>query len=321
MTPWDGLPRAVFPSTQLQEAQVPVLATYSHAEASPLPYGLAVYVMDSTVDGAIERHLPLYWVSSDAAAERNIDSGWYIAAEKDKVFSLRLTDVQLGHHHLHGVTVAQGRACAAEVYVDGTNVEGFAKAIDKPYQGRDRVYRGFTLAKTYAGVSGGTKSLSLFKFKQNTALETTSTRASSAVGTIEFKIFCGPYKEFQQTPSSWNEPLKDETPINEKEVVKGGKSIGVDRTGTVVQEPNNHIEGFFWTIERENEYDGGFVGKVTIYMREKSWMIRNRIMHGIVKSPKSSTAGNIQQTRKPKRKSLIFDQIDLTESPPKTPQK
>lgn len=321
MTSWESLPRAVFPSTQLQEVVAPVLGTRAHAVNSPLPFGIAVYVVNSTATGDRERHLPLYWVSHAAATERKIEPGWYIAAENEKVFSLRLPDVQTGKLRIHGVPVAENRACAVELFVDGTNVEGFPKCIDRTCNRKDRIWLGFTVAKRYVGDAGGTKFLRVFTFKNNTTSETNISEANSVVGTIELKIYCGVYREYQQKIKSLDSNLEVEKLINEKEIVKEGKTIGVDRTGTILQERNNHKEGSFWMIERETEPDGGFLGQVNIFVRDRSRLGRLGIMKesGKASEPavnESVTLGNPQRKRTPKNRAPIIDKVDLTDSPP-----
>lgn len=91
-----------------------------------------------------------------------------------------------------------------------------------------------------------------------------------------------------------------------------------------MQERNNHMEGQFWTIERQSEPRGGYVGKVTIFVRDRRWMARIGILHESENalSPtqnESAAVRNVTQRKKGSRK-RIADEIDLITplaSPPK----
>lgn len=162
---------------------------------------------------------------------------------------------------------------------------------------------------------GGTKSLREIKFKEKTASETSIiAETPSQDVTIEMKIYCGRYKEYNEVGMHhW----KVRNLLMRRKMVKQVKSSGADRTGPLIQEQNNHQEGCFWMIERDTEPYGGSVGKVTIFVREKRWLTRVGILNDNDNENGDTTLNESQPARGSRKKAPIIDKVDLTASPPK----
>jgi len=278
MVAWDKKARAVVPCSFMEEATDPLLGTFKNSEISPLPYGVGVYIVDPK-DG-LERALPLYWVSPKAAHARGVKSAWYVPADPNNTFKLKVSNVQTVNGndktHIRKVPVEPGKKCGVEIFVDGMNVGG-----DRKYKmadpGKEREIRGFTVARNYdAGDYIGKKAVRAFRFLKAETVEQSIDNENDSTGKIELRQFCGLLRSSPliAATESRADDLKESKPIDEKKAIKDGCSITVDRSGALIEEPSSRDTQY---IQRSRS-GGEEIGCVTLFVREKRWLETHRII-------------------------------------------
>lgn len=337
MEKWDHTPRAVFPSPRLLQAQHPILSTHSISTASPLPYGIAVFLANDsdTNRNATQRPLPMYWVSQVAAIRRKIPSGWYLYPSEsnsiEKNFSLRLTNVQPAENHrIHRRKLTGSLSCVAEISIDGINVGGRPKLSAKKLSpGKELSVQGFTIQKKFGSDREGMNFVKSFRWTRTGAKEEdeevaeereedyADSNSKEHVGMIQVRLFSGKrrYRELTKF-KKFTQPLKKAPALSEIEVNKDGRRFAVERIDSpVVKKPTTRV-GWKFVPEQEE-------GCITVFVREKRWLKIKSIINedgspfkDPVPSPRKSSSRRRRKSRRSARKQTrrapIKDFIDLT---------
>lgn len=131
-------------SADLINSRTPILGTSAHALASPLPYGIGVYSIDSNGE---KQALPVYFVSPKMALlrPRGVKPGGYVEAVPGTEFEIRTTAIQPKFLGVKGRKFRKGRTVDANVIVDGSFVE--LLRIDDSFE--ELVTNGFVAVKDF----------------------------------------------------------------------------------------------------------------------------------------------------------------------------
>lgn len=332
---WDGSARAVMPTSALLEAKETKLGLKEHAIASPLPYGVGVYVAEPTGD---ERLLPMYYVSEHVTKlrGRGVKAGWYVIPEVGKPFTLHVTKVN------DDKPIQPGHVSVVEIHVDGANIFGCKNENFRAETGTDEIFMGFTESSEYTEGEGfGTEKVRPFKFLKPILDAPKPLSASGpggggdvgnteGAGIVQLRIFRGKPVSSKLAVQNESFDVKEVGAVNEKAAVKEGCSVRVDRAGAAVERP---VVRMSETIVHDNKP----VGVINVFLREKFWMESRSIIdaNGNPFAPRTDdipvdlteendTEGgtaNGQDGQPPRKKpkkefvdlTIVRDNIDLTE--------
>lgn len=101
-------------SADLINSRTPILGTSAHALASPLPYGIGVYSIDSNGE---KQALPVYFVSPKMALlrPRGVKPGGYVEAVPGTEFEIRTTAIHPKFLGVKGRKFRKGRTVDVNV--------------------------------------------------------------------------------------------------------------------------------------------------------------------------------------------------------------
>lgn len=307
---YEGDPRAIVPDDAAEQASTPLSAEELRGQRTPLPFGVALYVVLD--EGRDMRCLKLYYVPNKAANTRiGVLPGWYAVAEPGQQFEVRVTNVRPMYPRVADTTVPEvepGREFGAEVWVDGANASGpSGYKMAKP--GHEQVLSGYKTRWRQNDDGFGAKVVRPFRFKQVSSAESGGSTVEDGAGTIELRIFEGIlFHGYPRDTRMHNASLHPSVTVDEKAVQKMGCAVGVERGSEEV--PMTSIVADYG-IEPKGRIK---LGTIVVHLRQPQWLKDRRVITDNFELYKLMPRDcRTQEGRKnTTRRKQICEKVDLT---------
>lgn len=261
---------AFVPTPEMFRSPVPLLGTTAQAMASPYPFGIGIYTIDS--EGR-KKALPIYYVSPKMAAERGggLRTGWYVVAVPETVFEVRLTNIQSSFPSINGVKISNGHEVLASLQVDGSFADSQRTGCSPRFV--EYAYRGFLESNVRQSGSGQANlAIRNFTFQKAAAKEsrwTTGFRDESSC--IAVDMFSG-WNSASAT-TSWLQAFDvnlGNVDVFEEQALKAGEIIQVARNGGKITETDSRSAFCMRDQKRE--------GSLYVFLRESFWLKSRRVI-------------------------------------------
>jgi hypothetical protein len=236
--------------------------------------------IDDGLDSVL-RPLPLFYVSPVVAAERAgscppITPGWYLTAHPGQNFEVRVSPTA-GAASVEQ-TCPTADTIIASVHVDGVDSNPGGYAFRKAVLACEARFRGFTESVSRSP-QGGLCVLRRFAFRKADLIEGPSkgsgqvfSAASDFSGTIRLTLESAQTSGLRTSSEERQYGAKKADPVNEREALKKGNSLGVDRMGKKITVSSS---SFHYAVrDRKNISEAGIV----VHVRERFWMESRRLV-------------------------------------------
>jgi hypothetical protein len=239
---------------------------------------------DDTAE-SVAKPMPLLYVSPAVAADRSsncppIKAGWYLTAHPGQNFEVRVSPTS-GASSVER-TCATADIIIVSVHVDGVDSSPGGFAFQRSALGCEARFRGF-VESVSRGPQGGLCVLRRFAFRKAELTEAPSTGTDQAAsganlysGAIRLVVESAKKAGLRNDPEERHFGARKADPVNERDAVKKGNSLGVDRMGKKMTVGSSSFQ--YTVVERKVLPQC----EIVINLRERFWMESRRLIdaHG-----------------------------------------
>lgn len=275
---WHRHPRAVFLALQLRHSRHVLSAHLFNPAASPYPFGLGVYALQTPNKRFTKRdQLPLLYVSHEVAVDRSpaeheknapgVREGWYVIAEPGMEFEVRITCL-----NSNGL-VKDSDIIRGELYVDGINTHCCLDA-QKDGVRWELIAKGFLTEQKKVSKSKISNKVKLFAFTEASVCEGDDDEDPLNIksGQISLAVSAGTISKGEQCSDDWSEEDECSGFVTEKMVHKKGMALQAGGSSVVTEVEEAVSSSGVTNLVRWHEAD------LTLHVRKASWMRSRRLI-------------------------------------------
>jgi hypothetical protein len=311
---WNRLDsRAIVPDEAMQSSHDVLLAPLPNYAQSPSAFSMGVYSCGSIksskqgtcgdedddddndddddddqsddIAESVAKPMPLLYVSPAVAADRAdscspIKAGWYLTAHPGQSFEVRVSPTA-GASSVER-TCATADIIIVSVHVDGLDSSPGGFAFQRSALGCEARFPGF-VESVSRDTQGGLCVLRRFAFRKAELTEEPSTGTGKAAsgadqysGAIRLVVESAKKAGLRKDPEERHFGARKADPVNERDAVKKGNSLGVDRMGKKMTFSSSSFQ--YTVLERKVLPEC----EIVIHIRERFWMESRRLIdaHG-----------------------------------------
>lgn len=272
---WGGEGRATVPSKTMEDCPDVQSPTVQTASDAPFPLGLGIYTNPTS---AKPTPLPLFYVSPWAAAQRSpstniqkapgVRSGWYVLAQPDRPFTMRISRV---NDTFPGLLLEN--IMVSQILVDGVNANSFRVFLRSSLH-LEYEESGFVDSFPSSESWELSRQIRPFSFASSveSGKETEHSETNKETGSIRLSVHVGVPVQNNIHVTATNFAVPEALSVSEKAAAKEGRSLRVDVSRETTTE-NPRLSK--WTTKEARwipEAD------VVIFVREYAWLRSRRII-------------------------------------------